>query len=294
MSDVQNNYILKQRQMQQRQILAMMGIPQWVQPDSPTMNMADIVLPETILNHNAADIAIDTRSLNFDQTYVQSPTNQPLLNQPLISQSAAFQSAEPQVDSPVSSLIENILADELETHLDVVPQSPDSHTVDDINPNQTVEKTYRIDTLSHVSQVVEPLVDVLIDNSVRQDTDDSQAIITPFDLQGGRYGNWVLLVDIQALTSDSQKLWQNIIQALSLSCETSSFPICAGMDTAELANASLAGYIFKLGRREDIHVAALTALPSGLHHSNMVSVPTLDDILGSASLKRILWEKVSS
>src|SRR5699024_12185759 len=68
--------------------------------------------------------------------------------------------------------------------------------------------------------------------------------VAPFDLQGGRYGDWVILVDIQSLNNDSQKLWQNITQALSISCETTSFPICEGMDTAELANASLAGYVF--------------------------------------------------
>ena len=280
MSDVQDNIILRQRQMQQRQILAMMGIPQWVQADSPTINMADMVLPEATLNHN---VTTDTHILNAEQTRVQSPTNQSLTHQ----------SQELQSGSPVSSLNENIPTHYSETHLNTALQSPVNLT-DDTNPNQTAEKTYSIDTLSHVSQVVEPLVDSLIDKFGSQEADDSQATVIPFDLQGGRYGNWVLLVDIQALTSVSQKLWQNITQALSLSCETSSFPICAGMDTAELANASLAGYIFKLGRREDIHVAALTTLPDGLHHPNMVSVPTLDEILGNAGLKRILWEKVSN
>ena len=102
------------------------------------------------------------------------------------------------------------------------------------------------------------------------------------------------MVDIQALNHDSQKLWQNITQALSISCETTSFPICEGMDTAELANASLAGYVFKIGRREEIKVAALTALPDGLEHPNLSTVPTLDDMLADSSLKRQLWEQLSS
>ena len=117
--------------------------------------------------------------------------------------------------------------------------------------------------------------------------------VAPFDLQGGRYGDWVILVDIQALNNDSQKLWQNITQALSISCETTSFPICEGMDTAELANASLAGYVFKIGRREEIKVAALTVLPDGLEHPNFTTVPTLDEMLKDSKLKRQLWEQLS-
>ena len=104
----------------------------------------------------------------------------------------------------------------------------------------------------------------------------------------------MILVDIQALNHDSQKLWQNITQALSISCETTSFPICEGMDTAELANASLAGYVFKIGRSEEIKIAALTVLPDGLEHPSVTTVPTLDEMLTDSSLKRQLWEQLSS
>ncbi|GAF56960.1 hypothetical protein JCM18901_2722 [Psychrobacter sp. JCM 18901] len=117
--------------------------------------------------------------------------------------------------------------------------------------------------------------------------------MAPFDLQGGRYGDWVILVDIKALNSDSQKLWQNITQALSITCETTSFPICDGMDTAELANASLAGYIFRIGRSEEIQVAALTAIPDGLQHPNLTTVPTLEEMLADSDAKRQLWEQIS-
>lgn len=269
MSDVQDHIKLKQRQIQQRQILAVMGIPQWVQADSPTIKMTDIALPEPEVHlpeaHLNESVATDTHGLNVELTV--NPDLAPLY------------------DAPVLSSNEDILAASLVTS----PQSPVT-LKDEVQPYQPVEKTYHIDTLSHVSPIAKPSINT-VDN---QKVSDDQATIAPFDLQGGCYGNWVLLVDIQALTSDSQKLWQNITQALSLSCETSSFPICAGMDTAELANASLAGYIFKLGRREDIHVAALTPLPKGLNHPNMIIVPTLDDMLSDASLKCSLWKRVSS
>ena len=262
MSDTQDEIRLITRQMQQRQILAMMGIPQWVQPDSPTINMADIILPEAHLNQSAVT---ETHGLNVELTDAQ--VSVPLYNAPVLAANEGI----------------------IEAYVDALPQSP-------VNPNDennlypTLEKTYRIDTLSDTSKILEPLVT----ESANQESSNHHATIAPFDLQGGRYGNWVLLVDIQALNHDSQKLWQNITQALSLSCETSSFPICAGMDTVELANASLAGYIFKLGRREDIQVAVLTALPDGLIHPNFVSVPTLTDMLNDASLKRKLWERLSN
>lgn len=271
MSDVQDHIKLKQRQIQQRQILAMMGIPQWVQADSPTIKMIDIALPEPEAHlpeaHLNESVATDTHGSNVELTV--NPDLAPLY------------------DAPVLSSNEDILA--TSTSLVTLPQSPVT-LKDGVQPYQPVEKTYHIDTLSYVSLIAEQPIDT-VDN---QEAGDDKATIAPFDLQGGRYGNWVLLVDIQALSSDSQKLWRNITQALSLSCETSSFPICAGMDTAELANASLAGYIFKLGRREDIHVAALTPLPKGLSHPNMTIVPTLDDMLSDASLKRSLWDKISS
>ena len=272
MSEIQDQIRLAKRQMQQRQILAMMGIPHWVQADSPTMSIADIALSESLIDNRTdeSEYALD------DALEVEFVGNQPSL-QPF--------------SAPVLPASEDVLEEYIDTPLQNLVTHRDSP-----NTDQRVEKTYSIDTLSDEPPIVKPRVNdgALQELPQYQFPADTEATIAPFDLQGGRFGNWVLLVDIQALNSDSQKLWQNIVQVLSLSCETSSFPICAGMDTAELANASLAGYIFKLGRREDIHVAVLTTLPDGLSHPNVISVPTLDEMLRDASLKRSLWEKISS
>src|SRR5699024_2779287 len=59
MSDVQDPLIVLQHRMQQRQILAMMGINQWVQPSSETLNIADIsapALPDAVIA-NASIVA---------------------------------------------------------------------------------------------------------------------------------------------------------------------------------------------------------------------------------------------
>lgn len=179
---------------------------------------------------------------------------------------------------------------------------------DSSDPDQQSHVTYSFDTTVPDSSTtaVTALVDTIVQpaaifninsaDSFKEDGFKEEIFkkVVPFDLQGGRYGDWVILVDIQALNNDSQKLWQNITQALSITCDTTSFPICEGMDTAELANASLAGYVFKIGRSEEIRVASLTELPEGLEHPNLTTAPTLDEMLADSNLKRQLWVQLSS
>ena len=289
MSDIQDPLIVLQHRMQQRQILAMMGINQWVQPSSETMNIADISAP-TLPEQTTANSTLSNASTPSNATASSATsTEQPSL-------------ASSNIESPNINAISDMVDDE------------SNHSYDDANEtglsqsDQQSPVTYSFD--STAPDISKPAVTSLVNTVVQQAAIDnvnnapsfedrrfkenSFKKVVPFDLQGGRYGDWVVLVDIQALNNESQKLWQNIMQALSITCETTSFPICEGMDTAELANASLAGYVFKIGRREEIKVAALTALPDGLEHPNLSTVPTLDDMLADSSLKRQLWEQLSS
>ena len=283
MSDIQDPLIVLQHRMQQRQILAMMGINQWVQPSSETMNIADIsapALPEQTIANTSTSSATSTEQPSLESSNIESP------NINAISDMVDDESNHSYDDANETGL----------SHSD--QQSPVTYSFDSTAPDiskpavtslvNTVVQQAAIDNVNNAPSFE--------DSSFKQNNfkDDSFKKVVPFDLQGGRYGDWVILVDIQALNNDSQKLWQNITQALSISCETTSFPICEGMDTAELANASLAGYVFKIGRSEDIKVAALTVLPDGLEHPNFTTVPTLDDMLADSSLKRQLWEQLSS
>lgn len=270
MSYTQNDTVLQQRhlqqQVQQRQILAMMGIGLWIQPSSATLNIADV--------------AHSTETAHIDQPSVDNPVSQSMSKQDAVSSDAVNLTASPLVAAD----------SEWANNVDTVTHDSDA-----------VAARARQD-MPTVADVVAPLVEQTtaptnldaFDNANFNNVDNATLDqVAAFDLQGGRYNNWVLIVDIQALNSDSQKLWQNITQALSLECDTISFPICAGMDTAELANASLAGYLFKIGRSEESQVAALTELPAGLTHPNLVSVVTLDAMLADSTLKRQLWEQIS-
>lgn len=300
MSDIQDPLIVLQHRMQQRQILAIMGINQWVQPSSETLSIADIsapALPDAV-TANASIVASHSNA-----TASTTSTEQPSIESSNIASS--------NIESPNINAISDMLDDESNHSYDDANETGLSHS----DPQSPV--TYHFDSTAPV--ISKPAVTSLVNTVVQQTAfgdinnaascedgsfknsgfnregfqEESFKKVAPFDLQGGRYGDWVILVDIQALNNDSQKLWQNITQALSISCETTSFPICEGMDTAELANASLAGYVFKIGRREEIKVAALTVLPDGLEHPNFTTVPTLDEMLKDSKLKRQLWEQLS-
>ena len=300
MSDIQDPLIVLQHRMQQRQILAMMGINQWVQPSSETMNIADIAAP-AILDSISADSTIhdiSTAAISSATTIKQQSVASPNINAINVEMSPITSADSPASivdDASINHYYENTNDNANDTDLSETnlsysePQSPVTYSFDTTAPNTSNQAvTSLVDTV--VQQTTVPSEQIHFGN----DQHENIVKVAPFDLQGGRYGNWVILVDIQALNNESQKLWQNITQALSISCETTSFPICEGMDTAELANASFAGYVFKIGRSEEIQVVTLTALPEGLEHPNLTTAPTLDEMLADSSLKRQLWEMLSS
>ena len=291
MSDIQDPLIVLQHRMQQRQILAIMGINQWVQPSSKTLSIAGISAPALL-----------------EQTTANPILANPSISSAITTEQPSIESSN--IESPNINAISDMLDDESNHSYDDANETGLSHS----DPQSPV--TYHFDSTAPViSNAVTSLVNTVVQQTAFGDINNAASCedgsfknsgfnregfqeesfkkVAPFDLQGGRYGDWVILVDIQALNNDSQKLWQNITQALSISCETTSFPICEGMDTAELANASLAGYVFKIGRREEIKVAALTVLPDGLEHPNFTTVPTLDEMLKDSKLKRQLWEQLS-
>lgn len=295
MSDIQDPLSVLQRRVQQRQILAMMGINQWVRPESSTVNIADITI-DSVEHSNTGSIDTESASAGAAVETVVQPTsgydtndsyssNHDDVNNDAHGLGIHEQAATEQ--SPVTYSFDSV-----SNEISATSDAPRLHNSPDIESNQTA--AFFIDEV--VQSTTAPIAPQQLSQSSHNSdsvNDDSLKKVAPFSLQGGRYGDWVILVDIQALNSDSQKLWNNITQALSMTHETTSFPICAGMDTVELANASLAGYVFRIGLREEIKVAALTVLPEGLQHPNLMTVPTLDDMIVDSDAKRQLWERIS-
>ncbi|GAA0801340.1 DNA polymerase III subunit psi [Psychrobacter piscatorii] len=303
MSDIQDPLSVLQRRVQQRQILAMMGINQWVRPELSTVNIAGITIDS--VEHSNID-SIDTEFANNKpasagviaetiETVVQ-PTSGYDINDSYssdhdnVNNDAHGLGIDEQAATEQSPVTYSF--DSVSNEASATSNAPNLHNSPDIESNQTA--AFFIDEA--VQSTTAPIAPHQLSQSSHNSdsvNDDSLKKVAPFNLQGGRYGDWVILVDIQALNSDSQKLWNNITQALSMTHETISFPICAGMDTVELANASLAGYVFRIGLREEIKVAALTVLPEGLQHPNLMTMPTLDDMIADSDAKRQLWERIS-
>ena len=281
MSDIQDPLTVLQHRAQQRQILAMMGINQWVQPESKTINIADIAMD------------IDNQS-NIEHLSIEQPSIEDSSLENLSPQSTSADMPDKVSINTVRDIDEPFTDTQTANEQSPVTYSFDRLSSDvPVNANTTEAPANRT-AARFIDQAVESVTAPVPQRYVDQNTyNESQKKVAPFNLQGGHYGDWVILVDIQALTGDSQKLWQNITNALSIACETTSFPICEGMDTAELANASLAGYVFRMGRSEEIQVAALTVLPDGIEHPMLVGVPTLDEMLEDSSLKRKLWNQIS-
>jgi len=264
---------------QQRQILAMMGIGQWVRPDSPTLKISDI---ENRAGEEQASAALTEQQPVLDEQVESGVAIDHLVDKRSMTAPVALDDEATTTEhAPFNSFSEDGFdVDKANTsnNNDSLNASSKSYNFDDLNTFSEPSSVEQANTASASSDLA-PV---------------SSEKVAPFDLQGARFGNWVLIVDIQALNDASQKLWQNITQALSLDCETSSFPICAGMDTAELANASLAGYIFKIAQSEDIQVAVLTALPDGLSHPKFATTPSLEAMLEDSLLKREFWQQISN
>ena len=213
MSDIQDPLVVLQHRMQQRQILALMGINQWVQPSSETINIADISAP------NVADSIVQpvASSTSLEQPHMVKPsidnTNGNMSN----VTSEDFGSALVDEDSYSTYYHDDNDAGLSRPH----EQSPVTYSFDTSTPDTATNS--RVEPAIPQAESIQPS---------ERSHDTNNLKIAPFDLQGGRYGDWVFFVDIQALNNDSQKLWQNITQALSITCETTSFPICEGMDSS--------------------------------------------------------------
>ena len=308
MSDIQDPLSVLQRRVQQRQILAMMGINQWVQPESQTINVTDI---ETAVVHQSdskasraeqlavghrSDEGVNSSTSGNDTTEAKAPTAINLADQPTSGYDHSYD--DTRYDDTNDAYVSDYDHVSDDAALDGCPpttdaQSPVSYSFDSLTSSAPITSSATEPNQTIATSTDTTVPSATLSSTQRYHNDDGLKKVAPFDLQGGRYGDWVILVDIQALNSDSQKLWDNITQSLSITCETTSFPICVGMDTAELANASLAGYVFKIGRSDAIRVAALTALPEALHHPNLTAVPTLNDMLEDSNAKRLLWKQIS-
>lgn len=236
---------------QQRHILGMMGLDIWVQRDRAT----------TLVDYDAAvkqhkDTIHDQSSPNIrlavvSETPVAAVNEEPKANAKPDNTSVAD---SPVVDQPITNQ-EQLTA----------------------NPIQALKKKF----VASEEQTAKAKVSLA----------DSLEQVAPFEILGVNFKDWVLIADAEALKLPQQlTLWENILSALSISPQVLKFPICPGISDKESANASVAGFVFCLAKRNDVKVGAVTNMPKSLEHPQLTTLPSLADMLKDSELKKQLWQ----
>jgi hypothetical protein len=270
----------QQRQAQRRQILAMMGVTPWVGRETVTASLQEIMAaaPELSIASPvslattaapASDIGNANANVGSSASHNTTPTS---------SVTEATISPSPVIGNGYEG---SAYTDSGYEDADYPPMP------DEIKPKgNPIDPQFGYFEDKSAGTANNPVVS----SGDFADEEETQIPIEPFTLQGIRYNNWVLLVDSAALSTMAQKLWQNMQVGLSSRCDSLAFPFCKTMSTLDMANASLAGFVFKLGGSEHIQVAALTDLPEGLDHEQMVRTPLLEEMLSEPAQKRQLWQ----
>lgn len=282
-----------QSQAYQRQILAMMGVTPWVGRDTLTMRIDESPVQErSSAVESVGDAQATSPSVPAKSSANATINNTIAIASPVTAPSAKIVSTANVVSTDAVIEPESDNLDNLDNH--------DNRDNAIKGPNRTLNIKARASSGqapvqtndAGLSDDNESFAD-FNDESDENDERDEQVPVSPFTLQGIGYNNWVLLVDLAKLNQHSQKLWQNLHDGLSVVPDQLGFPFCQSMSTLDMANASLAGFVFKLGQSELVKVSALTELPEGLDHERMVRTPLLDEMIAEPKLKRQLWQLLS-
>lgn len=274
-----------QRQVYQRQILAMMGVTPWVSRDAARLPI-EFASRQTDLGSAAGmDAAVtEPQLLKHPKQLIAAEASNDAVDLDVI---------QPASESVIGGAHPDIAADDSKALATQPEVENREHAIK--GPNRTLNLTTKASSSQAPVSVGEG--DGVTDNPLAykdaNDNSEQQIAVAPFTLQGVSYNNWVLLVDLANLNERSQILWQNLQQGLSLLPDQLSFPFCETMSTLDMANASLAGFVFKLGNSERVQVSALTELPEGLDHERMLRTPLLDEMIAEPKLKRQLWQLIS-
>ena len=117
-----------------------------------------------------------------------------------------------------------------------------------------------------------------------------------FSVQARLIGDWIVLVPEQALQDEAcQRLWGNIVQAMSLHAESPApaesfvWPLAEGArwQRMEGASAALAGFLYRLGKTQ--RVGLMGDLPDQACPDRIERLPSLPELLANPLQKRSLW-----
>ncbi len=276
------------RLISQRQLLGQIGIDCWVSRSAVTtrIKQSDIEQNYHVKQNHVEQSNLEKNILEESITLNHTNNFQQIQVSDQLRQATSSENTPTQHTVPVSINISSqptLLAD----------SDISEATINQLDsPDNNVSKSDNINQLESIDQLV------------NTDPIDNHEKIRHFHIQAIHHAHWVLLVDIEVLNQNEacHKLWHNICQAVNGKVDNLTFPLITNhnllvstepMDTVQLANASLAGFIFRIANSEQVKIAGLTTLAKGLYDERMVQLPTLDQMITNPLLKRQLWQALN-
>ena len=260
---------------QQRQILAMMGLDIWVQRDCATTK----VDYQTFAQQHKANSEAQLQSLQalMSETGVDQVTVEG-------TKEVGNVSSKAQLQSPVAVSTKAVVGPD-QDQTTVALDNDKAQKSSAVSENQTVNN----DPIQALKQKFDASENK--STQLKVNLADSLEQVAPFEVIGAHFKDWVLLADVSVFRDENTlRLWENIISGLSISPQLLKFPICPEISDKESANASVAGFIFSLAKNHEIKVAALTLMPKGIEHPQLEKVPYLIEMLEDSGLKKQLWQ----
>ena len=260
---------------QQRQILAMMGLDIWVQRDCATTK----VDYQTFAQQDKANSEAQLQSLQalMSETGVDQVTVEG-------TKEVGNVSSKAQLQSPVAVSTKAVVGPD-QDQTTVALDNDKAQKSSAVSENQTVNN----DPIQALKQKFDASENK--STQLKVNLADSLEQVAPFEVIGAHFKDWVLLADVSVFRDENTlRLWENILSGLSISPQLLKFPICPEISDKESANASVAGFIFSLAKNHEIKVAALTRMPKGIEHPQLEKVPYLTEMLEDSGLKKQLWQ----
>lgn len=258
---------------QQRQILALMGVDLWAQRQIQTVC---VDYDEVYTAHQEQSLAQRQQAHTPVDTGELSPT----------------QGNVPNEQSPVDNNTHGLSEDDSQQQA-LAPNQPasldKSSTPSSLGPDPigTIKRSVDIQDRA--------VADLDASQSASQRHELSLEQVEPFEIMGVRYKDWVILADVVHLReSQSVSLWENILLGLSVKAQNQKFPICEGITDKESANASVAGFVFRLAQSECDKIIAVTPLPTCLEIDSISYGPYLSQMIEDPDEKRLFWQQINS
>lgn len=257
---------------QNRHILALAGIPLWTKKHPIEQGGAD------------ADI------VSLPPTYDRLQSN-PRLNHLLPNKSPASSPKLPKLPKPSTKQHTKLGVSSSVAQNVKLPSKPQASSVVEIS-KQAPQATTKPQRQSETSKSALPAhLDVR------------------FALQGVRFGQWVLIVDVLMMNRDEQSLWQSLKNALSNQANHQpitifyreiTYPLIknefrsdVGLNPAQYTfDGFVIGLCVSAGQHQAVQVAFLTDMPTAIITQTTQSLPNIHQMMMNPALKKQFWQTV--